>query len=326
VHTKYGAVFYLIFEKAFCLLLKACNLHELATTTAVKITLSVDGADLFKGRTHVSTGVKITDEQAVHPVTKQPLAVCNVDLECIEYIKLQSSDVCCIMMIADAVDSKQLYEDVIKDFYEWGNNLQLNGLPASDLGPKLMPFQVLFTNDLKATWYLSNKGGGCKNKTHFCHLCACTKDSITSFTIDNDRCSRCKANCRLRCFHTEVCNRVHVSNLLDDLEKQLGSYYEKHGRHYHDIMKQSKLLTDHMQVDRELDRNHIDYVVPPFNNERQKEYANFIACECILHGIKIDASDNFEDWRSILHMSVSMEKYIFFSTIFRNGMKKGGRQ
>jgi hypothetical protein len=36
------------------------------------------------------------------------------------------------MMIADAVDSKQLYEDVIKDFYEWGNNLRLNGLPASD--------------------------------------------------------------------------------------------------------------------------------------------------------------------------------------------------
>jgi hypothetical protein len=81
-----------------------------------------------------------------------------------------------------------------------------------------------------------------------------------------------------------------------------------------------------MQVDRELDCYHIDYVVPPFNNERQKEYANFIACECILHGIKIDASDNFEDWRSILRMSVSMEKYIFFSTIFRNGMKKGGRQ
>jgi hypothetical protein len=132
VRTKYGAVFYLNFEKALHLLLKACNLHELATTTSAKIALSVDGADLFKGCTHVSTGVKITDEQAVHPVMKQPLAVCNVDSECIEYIKLQSSDVCCIMMIADAVDSKQLYEDVIKDFYEWGNNLRLNGLPASD--------------------------------------------------------------------------------------------------------------------------------------------------------------------------------------------------
>ncbi len=70
----------------------------------------------------------------------------------------------------------------------------------------------------------------------------------------------------------------------------------------------------------------IDYVVPPCNNERQKEYANFIARECILHGIKINASDNFEDWRSILWMSVSMEKYIFFLRMFGNGMKKGGRQ
>ncbi len=117
-----------------------------------------------------------------------------MDSECIEYVKLQSSDVCCIMMIANAVDSKQLYENVIKDFYKWGNNLRLNGLPASDLGPKLMPFQILFMNDVKATWYLSNKGGGCKNKTHFCHFCTCMKDSLTSFNIDNDRCSRCKAN------------------------------------------------------------------------------------------------------------------------------------
>jgi hypothetical protein len=62
VCTKYGAVFYLNFEKALCLLLKACNLHEIATTMAVKIALAVDGADLFKGRTHVSTGVKITNE------------------------------------------------------------------------------------------------------------------------------------------------------------------------------------------------------------------------------------------------------------------------
>ena len=123
VHTKYGEVFYLNFEKALRLLLKACKLHELATTTSVKLAITVDGADLFKGRTHVSTGIKITDERGVHPVTKQPFAVSNVEEECIEFIKLQSSDVCCIMMIADAVDSKHLYEDVLRDFYDWGNNL-----------------------------------------------------------------------------------------------------------------------------------------------------------------------------------------------------------
>jgi hypothetical protein len=34
-----------------------------------------------------------------------------------------------------------------------------------------------------------------------------------------------------------------------------------------------------MQADRDQDRFHIDYLVPPFNDEKQKEYANFVANE-----------------------------------------------
>jgi hypothetical protein len=68
--TKYGEVFYLDYKKALCLLLKACNLHHLAETPSVKLAISVDGADLFKGRTHVSSGVRIVNEKGVHPVTK----------------------------------------------------------------------------------------------------------------------------------------------------------------------------------------------------------------------------------------------------------------
>jgi hypothetical protein len=43
--TKYGEVFYVNFEKALHLLLKACHLDDLATKTSVKIALTVDGAD-----------------------------------------------------------------------------------------------------------------------------------------------------------------------------------------------------------------------------------------------------------------------------------------
>jgi len=55
------------------------------------------------------------------------------------------------------------------------------------------------------------------------------------------------------------------------LEVQLGSYYERHGKRYHDIQQRSKLLTDHMQANKDTDRNHIDYVIP-VDSERQKEY------------------------------------------------------
>ncbi len=171
------------------MLLKACHLDELATQTSVKLALTVDGADLFKGRTHVSTGIKIVDERGVHPVTKQPFSVLNEEDNSVNFVKVQSSEVCCIMIIADATDSKDLYEDIFKEYYQWGHSLRENGLPESAYGPKLMPFKIVYTNDLEATWYLTNKGGGCKNKTHFCHFCSCTKDLLSSFSIENDRCS-----------------------------------------------------------------------------------------------------------------------------------------
>jgi len=111
------------FEKALCLLLKACHLHEVAETSSVTIALTVDGADLFKGRMHVSTGVKITDDRGIHPISKKPLGVINVDDDIIDYVKVQSQELCCIMMIADAVDNKHLYEDVLRDFYAWGDEI-----------------------------------------------------------------------------------------------------------------------------------------------------------------------------------------------------------
>jgi hypothetical protein len=46
--TRHGEVFYVNFEKAFRLLLKACELDEVATRSSVKVALTVDGADLFR--------------------------------------------------------------------------------------------------------------------------------------------------------------------------------------------------------------------------------------------------------------------------------------
>lgn len=64
--TRYGEVFYVNFDAALRLLLKACQLHDRATTESVKISLAIDGADLFKDRTHVSAGIKICDPNGIH--------------------------------------------------------------------------------------------------------------------------------------------------------------------------------------------------------------------------------------------------------------------
>ncbi len=52
--TKYGEVYFLNFNNALRLLLKACGLSELATTQSVSIAIGIDGADLIRDWTHVS--------------------------------------------------------------------------------------------------------------------------------------------------------------------------------------------------------------------------------------------------------------------------------
>jgi hypothetical protein len=118
------------------MLRKACNLYELAQVDSVKVALSVDGANLFKGRTPVSTGIKITDERGLHPITKQPFWVSareNDDNDM--FCKIQTKEACCMMIIADAKDNKHLYEDVFKEYYDWGKSFSWKVLQHQSLGP-----------------------------------------------------------------------------------------------------------------------------------------------------------------------------------------------
>jgi hypothetical protein len=132
-NTNYGEVYFLNFDRAFQLPLRACKLHDLAETHSIKVTLTVDGADLFKGRTHVSTGVKIMDEHGIHPITGQPFSATNKEIseEDDLYVCVPSKEVYCIMIIADAKDSKHLYEDVFREYYEWREKLRLQGSSIS---------------------------------------------------------------------------------------------------------------------------------------------------------------------------------------------------
>jgi hypothetical protein len=225
--TVYGSVFFINFQKALRLLLKACHLHDRATRERVKISLVIDGADLFKDRTHVSAGVKICDPNGVHPVTKQPLFIRHEDGS-EQIIRIQSSEMCCILIIADAHDKKDLYEDIFRGFYDRGSLISTVGLPADGNEPALRPFVVTHTTDLKASWYLSYRGGGCKNKNFFCTLCPCTRNSLISYKVDNWRCNRCKRKGNNKCYHHEVCDSISVEYLLQCLEDELGHYHAMH--------------------------------------------------------------------------------------------------
>lgn len=167
--TKYGEVYFMNFDKVIRLLLKATGLYEKAQRTRVSLSFTADGALLLSSRTHVSCGVKITDIDGLHPVTKKPLAIPSSEENENEMVLncMQSRELCAIMVMADAKDSKDLYEDVFKDFYEYSERLRMFGMPVQDGEPALHPFLVSHPQDMKSTQTVCKRGGNCKMKLFF---------------------------------------------------------------------------------------------------------------------------------------------------------------
>jgi hypothetical protein len=60
----------------------------------------------------VSAGIKIADPRGMHLVTKQPLMMRTDTWD--EQFLVQSFELCALLIIADAHDTKAFYEDVLK--------------------------------------------------------------------------------------------------------------------------------------------------------------------------------------------------------------------
>jgi hypothetical protein len=162
--TKYGVVYYINFDQAIRLLLKATGLYDKAQQTSVSISFTADGALLLNSRTHVSCGVKITDVDGIHPVTKLPLTAVDAETDETFYNSVQSRELCAILVMADAKDSKEMYDEVFKEFYDYLERLRIHGMPACDGEPALHPFLVAHPKDMKSSQTVSKRGGNCKMK------------------------------------------------------------------------------------------------------------------------------------------------------------------
>jgi hypothetical protein len=149
--------------------------------------------------------------------------------------------------------------------------MPVTGLPAEDKELALKPFNLTHNSDMKAAWYLSNRGGGCKTTEVFCTVCSCTRDRLTSYNIGELCCERCKQRGKCKCYHHSVCDSVTVAALLSDLESELGEYYDRCGKQYDEVKKKSKIRTDHMMANKSSDINHIDYCIPPDDDDEKKK-------------------------------------------------------
>ena len=143
------------YDPTICLLLKATGLHNLATSKSMNIAWMSDGAEFTK-----IIGAKITDPHGMHPTTKMPLVSTDPTDGTITYVNMQSREMCCILVIADARESKSLYIDVFKEYYGIAEMLQKEGLPESKNSPALKPFDLMYPQDLSSAWKTSAQMGG----------------------------------------------------------------------------------------------------------------------------------------------------------------------
>jgi len=97
----------------------------LAREESVKIAWTADRAELMKSWTHVSVGVKITDHNRRCPITKKPLFMQleYTGSDVATYLNVQSRELCCILVVADAYDSKSLYSYVFDEHYKAAEKL-----------------------------------------------------------------------------------------------------------------------------------------------------------------------------------------------------------
>jgi hypothetical protein len=63
------------------------------------------------------------------------------------------------------------------------------GLPASALGPVIMPMDIWSPQVLSSIWKCLNTGSRAQKNgnKHFCHLCACCGNNIVQFSVKENR-------------------------------------------------------------------------------------------------------------------------------------------
>jgi hypothetical protein len=112
----------------------------------------------------------------------------------------------------------------------------------------------------------------------------------------------------MKCYHHPLCDSFSVPFLLQSLQDELGSYHEGHWKTFDEIRKKSKLQTNFLQVDKATDIMHTEYVVPQNDEDKVREYMQFISWDFRIRSIP--CCGRLEDWQMALFQSVQMEHSI----------------
>ena len=258
-----GAVF--DYKKMFLFLVRYYKLEEAAldpSTGPVQWCFTLDGADISTNYTHVTAGMKTVDPRAIDPHTGLPIGLHGAT-------RLQSRELCHVFKILLAKDTKALYDDHFKDFFDFFKDVQDNGIAHFPAGS----FEILSPQDMSSHWKCLKRGGGCKSKIDFCHCCACISED--SYAPRHRICPSCKSLGSTDCYHWEVGDRETLVRLQDDFSVTIKDFPFLAGDPNVTIYK-LKCHLDMTQIDKAKDPSNIDYepVTPSDVSNFSRVYIN----------------------------------------------------
>jgi hypothetical protein len=185
--SQHGEMFQYDYERFLRFVLKVFQLDDIAQRESVELSITLDGAELCDGISHLTAGIKIMDGRAINPQTGVPL--CTADDDNFGSIfSNQSRNFCFAIKSLIGKDSKKAYKE-FSDFFKFFEGVKRFGIPASEVGQQLMPMDVWSPQDLSSIWKCLNTGSGAhKNgNNHFCHLCASCGNDIVRFLVEENR-------------------------------------------------------------------------------------------------------------------------------------------
>jgi hypothetical protein len=173
-----GEFFEFDVEELVVYAIKAFGLEQVAKQRAVRISVSIDGAQLSKRLTHVTIGFKIADIAARCPYTGRALFMDT------DPALLQSRNLCIPVKIAMCKETKQIYKDEFEGIFERFHLLSdksENGLPLDSPFRRegFKPIRLALNCDMSATWKVFGIGGAAKVHTLPCHCCAIHSTSLS---------------------------------------------------------------------------------------------------------------------------------------------------
>lgn len=279
------------YDKMMECILRLYGLWEIAMDTTkppVQFSFTLDGADISRNRSFVAAGLKVNDYRALDPTTGIPIGLQDST-------KIQSRELCYLMKIIMSRDTKSLYDEAFKDFFDYFKKIENEGF-----GP-IPPGRFLFSSpqDMSSLWKALKKGGACKQKTHFCHCCSCKSED--AWNPRPERCSRCITTGRERCYHHDVGDVTTMERVLEEW-KVLTDTYPYLGNK--DLEKQLNCRLAPNEANRSGEPSNIDFV-PMTMRDRMKFSQEYINHDLSLLGLPLNG--NLEERR--IRLKAVLEHY-----------------